>query len=157
MDIKLSTFSPHKSYISPPLKCHTTFPLKGTEGPRNCQTILVVLSYVILSGKYIGDVRPLREVIQRDEGPTRQGRPEYKSYIRVGQNVIRMLLGTDGCLNNGSGDIARQGVIRGATKKVPRGDLRSFEYYTCITYLVIDYGIEPLLSQKKSSVNTLFR
>ena len=105
----------------------------------------MVLSYVILSGKYIGDVRPLREVIQRDEGPTRQGRPEYKSYMN-GPNVIRMLLGTDGCLNNGSGDIARQGVIQGATKKVPQGDLRSFEYYTCITYLVIDYGIVPLLS-----------
>ena len=135
MDIKLSTFSPHKSYISPPLKCHTTFPLKGTEGPRNCQTILVVLSYVILSGKYYNGMK----------GRPDRGGPSISHTSRV-SNVIRMLLGTDGCLNNGSGDIARQGVIRGATKKVPRGDLRSFEYYTCITYLVIDYGIEPLLS-----------
>jgi hypothetical protein len=44
------------------------------------------------------------------------------------------------------GGYCSAGVIQGATKKVPQGDLRSFEYYTCITYLVIDYGIVPLLS-----------
>ena len=80
-----------------------------------------------------------------------KGRPDrggpHKSYIRSESRVIRMLLGTGVDVPTSiAGRYCSAGVIQGETKKVPRGDLKKFYYYTCITYLVIDYGIEPLLS-----------
>jgi hypothetical protein len=96
----------------------------------------VVLSYVILSGK----------VIQRDEGPTAREARISHTLGWVGVSYECCSAGRLMYQHLSHQDVARQSVIQGETKKVPRGDLKKFYYYTCITYLVIDYGIEPLLS-----------